>query len=50
MKEGYHAWSYPESELKKLEDPKVKAFFVVNPSNPPSFSMHPETLDWIVNL
>lgn len=29
-------WQYPASELKKLEDPAVKAFFLVNPSNPPS--------------
>jgi aspartate 4-decarboxylase len=26
----------PQSELEKLLDPKVKAFFLVNPSNPPS--------------
>jgi aspartate 4-decarboxylase len=30
------AWQYPASELEKLADPTVKAFFVVNPSNPPS--------------
>ena len=30
------AWQYPASELDKLADPAVKAFFVVNPSNPPS--------------
>ncbi len=38
-KDGSHAWQYEESELKKLEDPKIKAFFVVNPSNPASFAM-----------
>lgn len=27
-------WQYPESELRKLEDPSIKAFFLVNPSNP----------------
>ena len=30
------AWQYPASELEKLADPTVKAFFVVNPSNPSS--------------
>ena len=29
-------WQYSEAELAKLSDPAVKAFFVVNPSNPPS--------------
>lgn len=29
-------WQMPDSELEKLKDPKVKAFFLVNPSNPPS--------------
>lgn len=29
-------WQYPASEIKKLEDPAIKAFFLVNPSNPPS--------------
>jgi len=29
-------WQIPEAELDKLLDPKVKAFFLVNPSNPPS--------------
>jgi aspartate 4-decarboxylase len=29
-------WQIPDSELDKLRDPAVKAFFLVNPSNPPS--------------
>ena len=29
-------WQLPDSELNKLRDPAVKAFFLVNPSNPPS--------------
>jgi aspartate 4-decarboxylase len=29
-------WQLPDSELEKLRDPAVKAFFLVNPSNPPS--------------
>lgn len=34
--DGSGGWQYPEAELAKLSDPAVKAFFVVNPSNPPS--------------
>lgn len=33
-------WQYPDSELDKVADPAVKAFFVVNPSNPPSVKMN----------
>ena len=29
-------WQYPECELDKLLDPQIKAFLVVNPSNPAS--------------
>lgn len=29
-------WQHTEAELAKLSDPAVKAFFVVNPSSPPS--------------
>ena len=32
-------WQIPDSELDKLRDPAVKAFFLVNPSNPPSVQM-----------
>ena len=32
-------WEYSDKELEKLYDPKIKAFFIVNPSNPPSTSM-----------
>lgn len=37
-------WQYPESELRKLEDPSIKAFFLVNPSNPPSVKISDEGL------
>ncbi|WP_051249302.1 bifunctional aspartate transaminase/aspartate 4-decarboxylase [Inquilinus limosus] len=32
-------WQYSDKELDKLLDPKVKAFFLVNPSNPPSVKL-----------
>lgn len=37
-------WQYPESELRKLEDPSIKAFFLVNPSNPPSVKIDDHSL------
>jgi aspartate 4-decarboxylase len=47
---GRHSWQYPEPELKKLEDPSVKAFFVVNPSNPASVAIDPDTAQRLVAL
>ena len=43
-------WQYPDSELEKLSDPSVKAFFIVNPSNPPSTSVAKESLEKIAEL
>lgn len=43
-------WQYPDSEIEKLADPKVKAFFLVHPSNPTSVSMRQSTLDKIGKL
>ncbi len=37
-------WQYPDKELDKLLDPSVKAFFLVNPSNPPSVRMSDKSL------
>ena len=37
-------WQFPTSELDKLVDPGVKAFFLVNPSNPPSVKLSDENL------
>ena len=38
------------SEIDKLADPRIKAFFLVNPSNPASFAMHPDTQRRLVDL
>ena len=38
-------WDIDDSELEKLEDPSVKAFFLVNPSNPASHALSEETLE-----
>ena len=43
-------WQYPAAELEKLADPAIKAFFLVNPSNPTSVSMAKESLDKIAEL
>lgn len=43
-------WQIPDSEIEKLKDPKVKAFFLVNPSNPPSIKLNEETLDKIAAI
>jgi aspartate 4-decarboxylase len=47
---GRHSWQYPASEVKKLENPKIKAFFLANPSNPASTAMRQETIDQIAAL
>jgi aspartate 4-decarboxylase len=43
-------FQYTEEEIKKLEDPKIKAFFVVNPGNPSGMGMSRETIAMIVKL
>jgi aspartate 4-decarboxylase len=37
-------FQYPDAELDKLLDPKVKAFFIVNPGNPYAVSISPDTI------
>src|SRR5499427_7454282 len=39
-----HRFQYPDEEIKKLLDPKVKAFFVVNPGNPYAVALAEETI------
>jgi aspartate 4-decarboxylase len=43
-------WQYSKQELEKLHDPKVKAFFLVNPSNPPSVRISDESLQQIAAI
>jgi len=43
-------FQYTDSELKKLEDPEVKAFFLVNPGNPTGAALSKETIGKIANL
>jgi len=43
-------FQFTDTELKKLEDPKIKAFFVVNPGNPTGVALGKETIAKIANL
>jgi aspartate 4-decarboxylase len=43
-------WQYPAAELDKLLDPAVKAFFLVNPSNPPSVKIDAAGLHKIADI
>src|SRR5262245_27084189 len=43
-------FQYTEEEIKKLEDPKIKAFFIVNPGNPSGMGLSRETIAMIVKL
>ncbi|HZV80094.1 MAG TPA: bifunctional aspartate transaminase/aspartate 4-decarboxylase [Candidatus Binatus sp.] len=47
---GAHSWQYPDSEIDKIADPAIKAFFVVNPSNPPSYAMARSSLERITKI
>jgi aspartate 4-decarboxylase len=43
-------FQYTDAEIKKLEDPKIKAFFIVNPGNPTGMGMSRETIAKITTL
>src|SRR5437588_3070990 len=43
-------FQYTDEEIKKLEDPKIKAFFVVNPGNPTGMAINKETIGKITKL
>ena len=49
-KEGFHTWQYPDSEIDKLKDPDIKVVFVVNPSNPASYAIHPRTTKRFIEI
>jgi aspartate 4-decarboxylase len=40
-------WRYPAAEIERLADPRVRAFVAVNPSNPTSTAIDPETLEQV---
>ena len=43
-------FQYPDAELAKLEDPRIKAFFLVNPGNPTSVALGARALERIVAI
>jgi aspartate 4-decarboxylase len=43
-------FQYTDEEIGKLEDPKIKAFFIVNPGNPTGMAMSKETIGKITKL
>lgn len=49
-KDGYHTWQYMEEDLDILKDPSVKAAFIVNPSNPPSYGLTDGLMKRIVDI
>lgn len=48
--DGTHTWQYPDYELEKLKDKTIKALFVVNPSNPPSVAIRPESVKKLIDI
>ncbi|WP_092925298.1 aspartate 4-decarboxylase [Romboutsia hominis] len=48
--DGKHTWQCTDKELEKLCDKDIKALFVVNPSNPPSVAISPESTSKIVDI
>ncbi len=42
--DGSHRWQYPDAEIDRLADRRIKLLVVVNPSNPPSVVMHPRSV------
>ena len=49
-KDGSHSWQYSDAEIDKLADKRIKAFFLVNPSNPPSYAMRSSSMRRLVSL
>lgn len=47
---GLHTWQYPDSEIDKLKDKSIKVLYIVNPSNPPSYTLSKHTLERIIKI
>jgi aspartate 4-decarboxylase len=43
-------FQFTDAEIKKLEDPQVKAFFLVNPGNPTGVAISKEVIGKLTNL
>ncbi|MSL46722.1 bifunctional aspartate transaminase/aspartate 4-decarboxylase [Escherichia coli] len=49
-KDGYHTWQYQEKDLDVLKDPSMKAAFITNPNNPPSYGLTKALMNRIVEI
>lgn len=47
---GRHTWQYSDKELDKIADPSIKALFLVNPSNPPSVAIRPQSIQRLIEI
>ncbi len=47
---GNSTFQYPDEELDKLGDKSIKAFFVVNPSNPTSVEISPKSTQYLIKV
>ncbi|MDF2532410.1 MAG: aspartate 4-decarboxylase [Clostridia bacterium] len=47
---GIRTWQYSTKEIEKLADPNIKALFIVNPSNPASIAIKPETVNQLKDI
>lgn len=48
--DGLHLWQYKKEDIEKLRNPKIKALFLVNPSNPPSYALSQDTVQQIIDI
>jgi aspartate 4-decarboxylase len=48
--DGSHTWQFADEEIDKLTNKRIKAFFLVNPSNPPSYAMRPSSMKRLVKI
>lgn len=48
--DGLHTWQYKDEDIDRLRNPQIKALFITNPSNPPSYTLGPETAARIVDI
>ena len=48
--DGRRTWQYSPKEIEKISDSTIKAVFIVNPSNPGSVAMKPETVNQLKNI
>ncbi|MCD7971460.1 MAG: aspartate 4-decarboxylase [Candidatus Azobacteroides sp.] len=49
-KNGNSNFQYPDEELDKLGDKSIKAFFIVNPSNPTSVEMSEDSKKYLIKV